>query len=122
MYETNIPEGELKTGSNVPKPSGYKLLVCPLQLTEKQGSIYLPDELKDREGAAAVVAFVVDVGDLAYKDDKKFPTGGWCKKGDFIIMRPYSGTRIKVLGRELRLINDDSVEAVIDDPRGIERA
>ena len=59
------------------------------------------------------------MGDDCYKDEKRFPNGHYCKKGDWIIMRSYSGTRFKVHGKEFRLINDDSVEAVVEDPRGI---
>ena len=59
------------------------------------------------------------MGDLAYKDPKKFPTGNWCERGDFIMMRTYSGTRFKVGDQEFRLINDDTVEAVVEDPRGV---
>jgi len=126
MYDvTNLalPEGDLQVGSNVPKPSGYKILVKPLQV-EKQttGGIWRPDELIDRESAAAVVAFVIAIGPDAYSDQSKFPTGPWCKEGDFVIMRPYSGTRLKIFEHELRLVNDDSIEAVIDDPRGVKRA
>jgi co-chaperonin GroES (HSP10) len=62
---------------------------------------------------------VLKVGDLAYRDAKKFPTGAWCEPGDYILMRSYSGTRISVRGQEFRLINDDTVEAVVSDPRGV---
>ena len=66
--------------------------------------------------------FVMKLGDTAYKDEARFPTGPWCKEGDFVITRAYSGTRIKIFGNEFRIINDDTVEAVVDDPRGYERA
>ena len=69
----------------------------------------------------AIVGFVLKMGDLAYADEKKFPTGPWCKQGDWVVFRAYSGTRIKIYGQEFRIINDDSVEAVVDDPRGIAR-
>jgi co-chaperonin GroES (HSP10) len=62
------------------------------------------------------------MGDLCYKDENKFPTGAWCQEGDWVLFRAYSGSRIKIHGREFRLINDDTVEAVVDDPRGIYRA
>jgi co-chaperonin GroES (HSP10) len=69
-----------------------------------------------------MIGFVVSMGPDAYSDDKKFPTGPWCKEGDFVMFRSYSGTRFKVMGEEFRLINDDTVEAVVDDPRGYSRA
>jgi co-chaperonin GroES (HSP10) len=59
---------------------------------------------------------------MAYGDEKKFPTGPWCKVGDWVVFRAYSGTRVKIHGREFRLINDDTVEAVVEDPRGVVRA
>ena len=65
------------------------------------------------------MGFVLKLGSDAYQDDKRFPNGPYCKEGDFIIMRSYSGTRFKVHGKEFRLINDDSVEAVVEDPRGV---
>ena len=61
------------------------------------------------------------MGPDCYKDEKRFPTGPWCKEGDFVLMRSYSGTRIKIHGKEFRLINDDTPEAVVQDPRGIKR-
>ena len=75
-----------------------------------------------REEMLTPVLFVVKVGPDAYKDATRFPSGPSCKEGDFIIVRPNSGTRLKIHGREFRIINDDSVEAVVEDPRGITRA
>ena len=68
------------------------------------------------------VLFVVKLGPDCYKDATRFPSGPSCKEGDFVIVRPNSGTRLKIHGREFRIINDDSVEAVVEDPRGITRA
>ena len=67
------------------------------------------------------VLFVVKLGPDAFKDEKRFPSGPSCKQGDFVLVRPNTGTRIKIHGKEFRLINDDSVEAVVQDPRGITR-
>ena len=69
-----------------------------------------------------MILFVAKVGPDAYKDANKFPTGPWCKEGDFVLVRPYTGTRVLIHGTEWRLINDDSVQAVVQDPRGIRRA
>jgi len=80
------------------------------------------NETKRFEEQTTVVLFVVKMGDQCYKDTDRFPTGPWCKEGDFVLTRPYSGTRVVIHGREFRIINDDTVEAVVDDPRGIRRA
>jgi co-chaperonin GroES (HSP10) len=65
---------------------------------------------------------VLKMGPDCYKDEKRFPSGPWCQEGDFILTRPMAGSRVKIHGREFRLINDDSVEGVVEDPRGISRA
>jgi co-chaperonin GroES (HSP10) len=89
--------------------------------TFKSG-IIKADKTKHIEEHSTVVLFVMKIGDMAYADKDRFPTGPWCKEGDFVITRAYSGTRIKIHGKEFRIINDDTVEAVVDDPRGYERA
>jgi co-chaperonin GroES (HSP10) len=68
------------------------------------------------------VLLVLKIGPDAYKDPTRFPSGPWCKEGDFIVTRPMAGSRVKIHGREFRIINDDSVEGVVEDPRGISRA
>ena len=70
----------------------------------------------------SIIGLVVDMGDQAYGDAERFPTGPWCKQGDYVMFRANSGTRFKVDGLEYRLMNDDSVEAVVADPRGVSRA
>ena len=75
-----------------------------------------------QEEHATTVLFVLRVGPDAYKDSAKFPNGAWCKEGDFVLVRTYSGTRFKIFGKEFRLINDDQVDAVVQDPRGLTRA
>ena len=113
---------------NLPQPKGYKILIAIPKLEEKfeNSSLIRPDNLSKKEETATVVGMVVKLGSLAYKDEDKFPDGPWCYEGDFILMRAYSGTRFKVVTedgeQEFRLINDDVVEAVVDDPRGITRA
>jgi chaperonin GroES len=114
---------ESSTAKKIPEPSGYKLLIKPLEVKEKTDSgIYMPDALKNAEQTASVIGFVVKAGPDAYMDTEKFPNGPYCKEGDFVIFRSYSGTRFKVDKQEFRLINDDTVEAVVDDPRGYTRA
>ena len=80
------------------------------------------DETLRMEEVLSTVFFVISMGPDCYKDEKRFPNGPWCQEGDFILARPNTGTRLKIHGREFRLINDDSVEAVVEDPRGITRA
>lgn len=122
MYTANkIEDEELK--AKLPEPSGYRLLIAVPEVSEKtQGGVFMPEQLKKAEETASIVGFVVKAGPDAYTDPNKFPTGPWCAEGDFVIFRSYSGTRFKVLGKEFRLINDDTVEAVVEDPRGYSRA
>ena len=112
-----------KKPTQLPEPKGYRLLIGIPEVEEKTaGGIIKTDQARDTEAVASVVGFVIDVGPDAYKDEKRFPSGPYCQKGDFVIFRAFQGTRIKVHGKEFRLINDDSIEAVVDDPRGYERA
>ena len=108
----------------MPVPKGYKILITLPKIETQLGEsgLILADSTQRQEELASCLGFVLKLGDLAFKDEHKFPTGPWCEEGDFIIMRNYSGTRFKVNGQEFRLINDDMVEAVVDDPRGYTRA
>jgi len=122
MYTANKVEDE-NIRARLPEPSGYRLLIAIPEVSEKtEGGVFMPDQLKKAEETASLIGFVVKAGPEAYSDENKFPSGPWCKEGDFIIFRSYSGTRFKVLGKEFRLINDDTVEAVVEDPRGYSRA
>ena len=107
----------------VPTPSGYRIL-CAIPEVEEQydSGLLKAGETINFEEKIATVLFVVEIGPDCYKDTARFPTGPWCKKGDFVIVRPNAGTRLLIHGREFRMINDDSVEAVVQDPRGIKRA
>jgi len=108
----------------LPDPVGYKLLciVPDVEETFEGTEIVRADSYRKAEEIGTTVLFVLKVGDLAYADKEKFPTGPWCKAGDFILVRTYTGTRVKIHGKEFRIINDDQVDAVVDDPRGISRA
>lgn len=107
----------------LPKPSGYRIL-CVLPDVEEayDSGLIKADSTINFEEKLATVLFVVELGPDCYADKARFPNGPWCKKGDFIIVRPNSGTRLQIHGREFRMINDDVVEAVVQDPRGIKRA
>ena len=112
-----------KKAKLLPEPQGYRILCAVPQVEEEfDGGIIKADDTKRVEEQTTVVLFVIKLGDLAYKDKDRFPTGPWCKEGDFVLTRPYSGTRVVIHGREFRIINDDTVEAVVEDPRGIRRA
>jgi co-chaperonin GroES (HSP10) len=106
----------------LPIPSGYRIL-CAIPEAEKEfdNGLAKADETIRNEEILSTVLFVIQLGPDCYKDNTRFPTGPWCKQGDFILVRPNSGTRLLIHGREFRLINDDSVEAVVQDPRGIQR-
>jgi co-chaperonin GroES (HSP10) len=107
----------------LPDPVGYKLLCMVPNIEQKyEGGILKADETVRVEELTTVVLFVVKLGEGAYKDPARFPSGAWCKEGDFVLVRAYAGTRVKIHGTEFRIINDDTVEAVVQDPRGISRA
>lgn len=122
MYTDNKIEDEVLK-AKLPEPVGYKILIAVPELNEKtEGGVYMPDSIKHAEETASIIGYVLKVGSAAYSDPERFPDGAWCKEGDFIIFRSYSGTRFKVMGKEFRIINDDTVEAVVEDPRGYSRA
>jgi co-chaperonin GroES (HSP10) len=108
--------------TQLPKPSGYRIL-CAIPEIEKEfdSGIAKADETIRYDELLTTVLFVVDMGPDCYSDKDRFPTGAWCKQGDFILVRPNAGSRLVIHGRDFRIINDDSVEAVVDDPRGIKR-
>lgn len=121
MYQS-IKETDF--AKSIVQPKGYHILVAmPLVEEATKGGVLLPDELKYKEQVASICGCVIAMGTDAYKDEKKFPTGPWCRVGDWVIFRAYSGTKIKLdSGLEVRIINDDTVEAVVTDPREIIRA
>lgn len=111
-----------QTASQLPEPKGYKLLIALPNPDEKtEGGIIKSRQTMEVEEIGSICGFVLKMGADAYNDDKRFPNGPYCKEGDWVLMRSYSGTRFKIHGKEFRLINDDSVEAVVEDPRGVEK-
>ena len=109
--------------AQLPDPAGYKILCAIPEIEQTFASgLIKPDSAIKNEELMATVLFVVKMGPDCYKDPLRFPSGPSCKVGDFVLVRPNTGTRIKIHGREFRLINDDSVEGVVQDPRGISRA
>ena len=107
----------------LPKPSGYRIL-CAVPEAEETidgSSLIKSADMMRNEELLTTVLFVVDMGPDCYQDKQRFPNGPYCKQGDFILVRPNAGTRLLIHDREFRIINDDSVEGVVQDPRGIKR-
>lgn len=109
--------------SFVPKPVGYHVLVAMPEVEETYGETGIIKTTKEIhfDSILSMVGLVVDMGPQCYIDPDRFPTGPWCKVGDYVMFRMNSGTRFKVGGKEFRLMNDDSIEAVVSDPRQIAR-
>ena len=115
--ETNA---EPRAAHQMPEPKGYKILIgLPEPEKSSKGGILKAEATVKAEEVGSIIGFVIKLGPDAYADTKRFPNGAYCAEGDFVIMRSYSGTRFTVHGKEFRLINDDSVEAVVEDPRGV---
>jgi co-chaperonin GroES (HSP10) len=120
---TVLPETPEEKAKQVPNPSGYRIF-CGIPEIENQfdNGLVKADITMRHEEMLTTVLFVMKMGPDCYKDKERFPSGPWCKQGDFILVRPHAGTRVKIHGREFRIINDDAVEGVVEDPRGISRA
>ena len=120
---TVLPETPEQKAKQLPDPSGYRILCAIPEIEDSYDNGLIKSELTIRhEELLTTVLFVVKMGPDCYKDKDRFPSGPWCKQGDFILVRPHAGTRVKIHGREFRIINDDAVEGVVEDPRGISRA
>ena len=119
---STLPDTDERKAKQLPDPSGYRIL-CGIPNIEEQyeSGIIKSDMTLQHEELLTTVLFVVKMGPDCYKDAVRFPSGPWCREGDFILVRPHAGTRLKIHGREFRIINDDSVEGVVEDPRGISR-
>lgn len=112
-----------RLADRLPDPVGYKMLLIKPEIDEKsEGGIVYADATRKKEEQGAVVGMVLKQGSLCYKDEIKFPTGPWCKEGDFVLLRAYSGSRFSVDGKEFIIVNDDQIEGTVLDPRGIGRA
>ena len=112
-----------RKATQLPDPKGFRILCMVPHVEQEHGAgLIKADDTIRREELTTNVLFVIKCGPMAYTDKSRFPTGPWCKEGDFILVRAYAGTRVKIHGREFRIINDDTVEAVVEDPRGISHA
>ena len=106
--------------SQLPVPSGWRLLVLPFSPREKtKGGILIAQESLDKLRIATNCGYVLEMGPLAYHDKEKFPTGSWCKKGDWVIFARYAGSRLPIEGGEVRILNDDEVLGTIKDPESV---
>ena len=104
----------------VPTPTGFRVVLFPLKLQGKtKGGIHLTDETIEESQITTNICKVLKVGASAYKDEKRFPDGPWCKQDDWVIITRYAGSRIKIDGGELRIVNDDEIIGTVDDPRDI---
>ena len=125
--ETLAPEEMLtpeEIEAQLPKPVGYRVLVALPQVEETFGETGLlkSNTTMNQEHIMSIIGLVLDMGEQAYSDEDRFPTGPWGQAGDYVMFRMNTGTRFKVGGVEYRLMNDDSIEAIVADPRGITRA
>ena len=106
--------------SQLPAPSGWRLLVLPFSPREKtKGGILIAQESLDKLRIATNCGYVLSIGPLAYHDKEKFPTGPWCKKGDWVIFARYAGSRLPIEGGEVRILNDDEILGTIKDPESV---
>jgi len=120
---TKLPEKVEQKATQLPKPAGYHILcMVPKADEEYESGLVKSAQSMQYEEVLTPVLFVMAIGPDAYQDKERFPSGPLCKVGDFVLIRPSSGSRLKIHGQEFRIINDDSVEAVVEDPRGVTRA
>lgn len=121
---SKLPEKQEEKATQLPKPQSYHILcMVPKAEEEYSESGIIKSALSmQHEEVLTPVLFVMALGPDAYADKERFPSGPSCKVGDFVLIRPNSGSRLKIHGQEFRIINDDSVEATVQDPRGISRA
>ena len=116
--------GETELEAQLPVPVGYHILVAMPEVedTYDDTEIFKTVSAKHHETVLSIIGLVLDMGEQAYSDKDRFPTGPWCKEGDYVMFRANSGTRFLINGKEYRLMNDDSIEAIVNDPRGVTRA
>ena len=120
VLDTKTIEQDVNLLDKLPTPTGYRILVLPYAGPKKtKGGVYLSDKTQATIQMTTVCAYVLKVGDLAYKDKEKFPNGPWCNKGDWVIFGRYAGARFKIEGGEVRVLNDDEIIARIKNPEDI---
>ena len=113
-------KSETKQEAKLPKPTGWRLLVLPFKMKEKtKGGIVLAETTLERQQVASQVGLVLAMGPQCYKDKERYPEGPWCKVNDWVMFARYAGSRVKIEGGEIRMLNDDEVLATIDSPEDI---
>ena len=104
----------------MPSPTGWRLLILPYRgKGQTEGGIYLPDKIVEENSVSTQVGYVLKVGELAYGDKTKFPDGPWCKKGNWVMFARYAGSRFRIDGGEVRILNDDEILATIQSPEDV---
>ena len=121
-----VPEKKLvgveskKEEAKIPKPTGWRILVLPLKMKDKtKGGIVLAETTLEKQQVASQCGLVLAMGSQCYKDKERYPEGPWCKVNDWVMFARYAGSRIKIDGGEIRLLNDDEILATIDSPEDI---
>ena len=109
-----------KESPKLPRPTGWRMLVLPFKMKEKtKGGVILAEDTLERQQVASQVGLVMAMGPQCYKGKERYPEGPWCKEKDWVMFARYAGSRIKIEGGEMRLLNDDEVLATIDSPEDI---
>jgi co-chaperonin GroES (HSP10) len=120
VWDGKAVEKQKKEIEKVPTPVGWRIVLFPLKLDSKTKSgLYLTDDTVEQSQVSTNICKVLKVGPEAYKDKEKFPSGPWCKEGDWVLITRYAGSRIRIEDGELRIINDDEIIATVNDPRDI---
>ena len=120
VWDGKAVEKQKKEIEKVPTPVGWRMVLFPLKLDSKTKSgLYLTDDTVEQSQVSTNICKVLKVGPEAYKDKQKFPSGPWCKEGDWVLITRYAGSRIRIEDGELRIINDDEIIATVNDPRDI---
>ena len=125
----NLPKVDLEEEANrnkppeaihLPKPTGWRILILPFQpKSVTKGGVHIADTAAERQHVATVCGLVLEVGPDCYRDKERYPRGAWCKKGDWVMFARYAGSRFKIEGGEIRILNEDEVLATIQDPEQI---
>ena len=104
----------------LPAPAGWRILILPYRPPKAtKGGILFSDKTLDDAQIQTVAGYVLKMGPLAYADREKFPEGPWCQEKQWVIFARYAGSRFKIEGGEVRLLNDDEVLATIKNPEDI---
>jgi co-chaperonin GroES (HSP10) len=120
VWDGKAVEKQKKEIEKVPTPVGWRIVLFPLKLDSKTKSgLYLTDDTVEQSQISTNICKVLKVGPEAYKDKQKFPSGPWCKEGDWVLITRYAGSRIRIEDGELRIINDDEIIATVNDPRDV---